>query len=386
MNQRLHFRRAPDTPSKHQRGFTLVELMVSMVISLVILAALVTIFVNTSNRNREMERTNGMIESGRLAVQVLENDIVHAGFWGSFVPQFDDQTSVGVPGDAPTGVPDPCLAYDVATWNAAYKTDLIGIPVQSYGDGAGVCAGVITNKVPDTDILVVRHADTCVPGSPSPCEADVPGKLYFQASQCPPISAYVLDKAGFTLQQRDCVTVADKRKFVSDIYYIRNFAVTGGDGIPTLMRSQFGLDPVTGEPGHEGAVPLIEGIEGFSVELGIDDVSKTGEAVDFTQAILWDDPATHTTPKNRGDGSPDGDFVSCSETPGACDAYTLSNVTAVKLWVLSRSREPSIGYTDTKTYTLGGGVTMGPFNDGFKRHVFVTTVRLPNYSGRRMTP
>ena len=61
------------------------------------------------------------------------------------------------------------------------------------------------------------------------------------------------------------------------------------------------------------------------------------------------------------------------------------NVTAVKLYVLVRSREASPGYTDTKTYTLGGTV-MGPFNDDFKRHVYVSTVRLPNIAGRRETP
>ena len=61
------------------------------------------------------------------------------------------------------------------------------------------------------------------------------------------------------------------------------------------------------------------------------------------------------------------------------------NVTAVKLYVLVRSRDESPGYTDTKTYSLGA-TTMGPYNDRFKRHVFVSTVRLPNISGRRETP
>jgi type IV pilus assembly protein PilW len=29
---------------------------------------------------------------------------------------------------------------------------------------------------------------------------------------------------------------------------------------------------------------------------------------------------------------------------------------------------------------------MGPFNDGFKRHLYVSTIRLPNIAGRRETP
>jgi type IV pilus assembly protein PilW len=43
------------------------------------------------------------------------------------------------------------------------------------------------------------------------------------------------------------------------------------------------------------------------------------------------------------------------------------------------------GYTDGKTYSLGT-TTLGPFNDNFKRHVFSSTVRLNNISGRRETP
>ena len=62
------------------------------------------------------------------------------------------------------------------------------------------------------------------------------------------------------------------------------------------------------------------------------------------------------------------------------------NVTSVRIYVLARSRERSPNYTDSKTYTLGSAGNVGPFNDNFKRHVFTTTVRLTNISGRRITP
>jgi type IV pilus assembly protein PilW len=260
-----------------QAGFTLVELMVSLTISLVILAALVALFVNTNRSSREFERANSMIENGRLAVQVLENDVIHAGFWGTYVPEFDDQTLPPwvTPTDVPTVLPDPCLAY--ANWNDDVDGDgdpdqrksLIGVPVQAYED-AVVCGGVIQNKVANTDILIVRHAEMCVPGVSANCEADVAGRLYFQDGRCTTdLVPYVFDTAGFTLLQRDCAAVADKRKFISNIYYVRDFAVTPGDGTPTLVRSQFDLSPA-GDLEHLPAVPLIEGIERFRVELGID--------------------------------------------------------------------------------------------------------------------
>jgi type IV pilus assembly protein PilW len=60
-------------------------------------------------------------------------------------------------------------------------------------------------------------------------------------------------------------------------------------------------------------------------------------------------------------------------------------VAAVKLYVLARNRDTSPGHTDTKAYTLGS-VAVAAANDGYKRHVFQTTVRLANISGRRETP
>lgn len=382
-------RMQPVTPAgrparQRQSGLSLVELMVSVAISLVILAALVALFVNTSRSSREFARANSMIESGRLAVQVLENDIVHAGYWGTYAPDFDDQTSSAAPDDVPTAVPDPCLVYNPANWNEDYVDNLIGLPVQTYDD-ATVCAGIVTDRLANTDVLIVRHLEPCVPGGGSPnCDAMVAGRLYFQSTLClTDVTGRVLNTAGFTLLQRDCVTPADTRRFMSSIYYVRNYSVTAGDGIPTLMSSEFDL--AGGVLEHQPAVPLIEGIEGFRVELGVDDLSETGAAVDYTTAVNWADPDRRTTPTNRGDGVPDDAFVRCT-TAAPCIADQLMNLTAVKLYVLARSREPSQGHTDSKTYALGAGTTLGPFNDAFQRHVFVTTVRLPNISGRRITP
>ena len=365
-----------------QGGLTLVELMVAMTISLLILAALVALFTNTSRSNRELARANGMIESGRLAIQVLEADVQHAGYWGTYVAGFDDQTADGVPGDAPTGVPDPCLAYDPATWLPGYVNNLIGVPVQAYDD-ATVCAGIIADRQPGTDVLVVRHAENCVPGVSPNCDPVVLGRLYFQASLCTDdLEAFKLDTAGFTLSQRDCATPAEQRRFMSTLYYVRDHADAPGDGIPTLMRSEFDLNG--GVLTHQAAVPLIEGIQGFRVELGVDDLSETGAPVDYTAAVDWVDPDTRTSAANRGDGVPDDDYVHCT-TAVPCVVGDLTNVTAVRLYVLARSRDASQGTVDAKSYTLGDTV-LGPFNDAFQRHLFVSTVRLPNVSGRRITP
>lgn len=375
-----------------QTGFTLVELMVSMAIGLMIVLALITLLINVNRNNSEMTKTNRVIENGRFALQLLEADISHAGYWGGFVPAFDDLTTVGIPGDVPTAVPDPCLSYTPA-WSAQVKTNLVGIAVQGYEIPAvvpsptlSVCASKVTNPKASTDVLFVRHTETCVPGVGT-CPAQSAGDLYFQVARCGttvPSPAYVFDAntALFTLQNRDCATTAEVRKFVSNLYYIRNYAVTAGDGVPTLMRSQFGL--AGGALAFQSADALIEGIEGFRVEFGIDSVSDSGAAVNFANAIVWANASNLTSPTNRGDGIPDGSFVHCT-TAVPCTASQLMNATAVKLYVLVRSENTTPGYTDTKTYSMGS-TSLGPFNDGYKRHLFTETIRLTNISSRRETP
>ncbi len=68
-------------------------------------------------------------------------------------------------------------------------------------------------------------------------------------------------------------------------------------------------------------------------------------------------------------------------------ALVLSGLTAVPLeWevnLLARNVEKSPGHTDSKTYTLDSATTVGSFGDGYRRHVFNTTVKLANVAGRR---
>ncbi len=452
--------RSARRPRVSARGLSLIELMIAIAMGMVIVGALLALYLNVTRTNNEMAKMNRQIENGRFAIQLLQDDVVHAGFWGSYVPQFDDLTAVTAPLDAPNALPDPCL--DHASWTAPYISNLIGIPVHGY-DAAPASCGVVTNQRANTDMLVVRHAQPCVAGVGT-CEADLAGKLYFQSTLCEnEISAtaqqpntantiklnaaasgdddyyngvvlrivsglgagqsrkitdyngstkeatvdsawtivpdnssiytfglgYVLATSGHFYHAMDCATLAPKRKFVSNIYYIRDHAVTPGDGIPTLMRSSFDL--AGGALAHQAAQPLIEGIEGFRVEYGVDSRSDTNAAVNSTTAVAWQDPLNKVSPTNRGDGIPETyvapaaltcTAVSAGTTPDTCNA---ANIVAVRLHVLARSLELTPGYTDTKTYTLGDKV-MGPFNDGFKRHVFSTTVRLVNPAGRRDTP
>lgn len=371
-----------------QGGFSLIELMVASAIGLMIMAAILTLYLNVTRTNDEMAKTNMLVENGRFAIQILQDDLAHAGFWDGFIPDFDDLAlkSGVTPSDTFTSVPSPCLNYS-STWTDAHKRRRLGIVVQAYGAMPSGCDTLLGNYKAGTDILIVRHAATCAAGTAG-CDLDVSGNLYFQSSRCSSDSQrYVLSKTGHNLKKMDCVTPADKRRFVYNIYYVRDFSVSAGDGVPTLMRSQMGLNGNLGAP-----EPLVEGVEVFRVELGIDHLSDSGASIidlgsnadPYRNPISWADSAL-TSPTNRGDGVPD-EFIHCAGDSG-CVEDKLVNVVAVKLHLLMRSNVSTPGHQDGKTYVLGGG-TFTPTGAGlkFKRHVFSTVVRLNNVSARRETP
>jgi type IV pilus assembly protein PilW len=339
-----------------QFGYTIIELMIAITISLIILAGLVSILANNSRTRGEIERANQQTENGRYALQLITDDLHNAGYLAEFNP---------TPLATPAAKPDPC-----DTTVAVLKTAL-PLAVQGYDNGA-IVPGCLTDVRAGTDILVVRHASTCAVGSAG-CDANVAGDAYFQTSGCNSVTElasgnvatyYVLDTnaASFTLHKKDCVTVANVYQYRTHIYFVANND-QAGDGIPTLKRAELGIATFN-------IVPLVEGIENLQIEYGLDtSVPTTGS------------PAVYTADPDSYNG--------CAGTPSICVGY-WRNTVAAKINVLARNTTTTQGYVDSKAYTLGlnaDGVTantVGPFNDAYKRHAYELVVKLNNPAGRNL--
>lgn len=342
------------TNGAHQRGYTIIELMVSITIGLLILASLVGLFAGNSRERAEIERANQQTENGRYALQVISDDLRNAGYLATFNP--GTVTGPNPQLQIPTALPNAC-ATDLATLNSA-----ITMAVQGYDNGTNAPACLPADLRAGTDVLVVRRASTCAVGTAN-CDPQVAGDVYLQASGCAAeFSAgtyYALDFniGNLTLHQKDCVTAAPLYQLRTHIYFIADNDKPG-DGIPTLKRAELG-------PGAFSIVPLVEGVENLQLEYGLDtSLPTTG-----TPAVYTADPNTYNA---------------CA--PAVCISY-WRNTVAVKVNVLSRNVTATQGFTDTKTYTLGltaGGAAnvVGPFNDGYKRHTYTSVARLYNPAGR----
>lgn len=312
---------------RDQQGLSLVELMVSITIGLILLAGVTTLIVKQSSTRTELEKASREIENGRYAIQLLRNDIEHAGLYGEYAP----------PNGTVFTIPDPCVA-DSTGWSTAPQ-----VPVAIYGYAGGAAdptpSACLPNYKPNTDILVVRRTPT------TPVTAANGVSTYIQVSRCSTSSVpFMIATTGFNLQKKDCTTAADLNQYLVNIYYVSSCDVCSGtakDNIPTLKLVQNGAAPT----------PLVDGIEDVRFDYGIDSTAPV-------------------------DGAPDN----YTNTPAVAD---WQNVMAVRINLLARNTESTGGYKDTKTYSMGQAGTLGPFNDSYKRHVYSEVVRVINESGRR---
>ena len=346
--------------TKSECGFTLVELMVAITISLLLLMGLTVVFVGNSRSFSENQRASQQIENGRYATALLSEGIRHAGFYGEVA---DVTNLVLTPAIVlPAVLPDPCVT-DLVSVRAA-----LSVPIQGVDD-PGTLPTCLPDHLTGTDVLVVRRANTTT----IPAATAVANGYYTQTSFCPTqLPVFELAQSGFALQQKDCLTAAPVRQYHVEIYFVSPCSLpTGANGVckstdpavPTLKRLELRpagdpTCPVFAETSW-CLVPLVEGIENLQIEYGIE---------------------TSATPT----GTPDV----YKTLPASMAEW--AQVVAIRLHLLARNLEQSGGFTDTKTYQLGLNAD-GTSNDAtpggaYKRHAFTEVVRVTNVSQRKERP
>ena len=334
-----------------EAGFSLIELMIAVTLGLVILGALTTFFVQTSENRREMDRNTRQIENGRYAVDTVRDDVTLGGFYADTAPLVTPTTWT---------TNDACPPNDHTQFGFAIAPAYTApVPVFGYANGTGAPLGCFQNLILNNDILVIRRFNS---ESLTPAEAAAaPLRWYLQNSQCAADDQTVPFKVntgggGFggapLLHAVNCVGEGRVWRLREQVYYLRSCSVClpAPDGIPTLWRAE--LDP-------DGAstmkhVALVEGIEALRFDYGID---------------------------NTGDGQPDL-WTRC-DAASPCDGTAWSNVTTVKMYVLSRNLDISPNWVDNKTYAMGLSGAVPPLNDKYKRHVYTANISLPNRTGSR---
>jgi type IV pilus assembly protein PilW len=362
--------------ARRQRGLTLIEFMVSIVLGMIIVAALATLVADQSVNRSEVDRQGRMIENGRYAARALADDLQMAGYWGelssSLTPPGAWTDPCGANPAGPTQVEfEQAMALHVTAFEVPSATVRPGYNSAAPLPVTLTCLG---NLRPGTDVVVVRRVD---PDS-SPYETGGvtdPAKLnsgnnastlFLQTGlNAAGVFTYKLatgaGNADFVLKNNDLATMATVRKAAIRIYYVTDCSVcTGGspDTLPSLKMREL----IQG-PAWSPEITIAEGVENLQLEWGLDTVTA--------------------------DGAPDGadaaaGSVALADWPAAVTA---------KIYLVARSLDTSPQYDDCpdpaaatcKKYPLGlaGTMVAAGAERNFKRHVFVQSVRIVNPSVRR---
>ena len=333
---------------RYSSGFSLIELLVAMAVSLVLLGGVITIVVNSSSNHRELSKMSEQLENGRYAMQMLLDDVQHAGFYGAFYAL-----------TAPAAFPDPCDAT-LANLPAGMSLPLQGYDDEAIAAGTSPAPGCIADRLAGTDILVIRRASTSV-------TAPTPGRPYFQGL-IGGISIQA-DTAGFTNYpdrdlngdgNTDVRDVRNPRNYHVDIYYIRNTQP------PALARRFLQIG------GMSAPEPLVDGIIDMQIEYAFDSDDDGSTAND-----------------DDGNGAVDNAFI-YETAPLPAEVGKWADMVGIRIHLLARNVDDTRGYVDQKTYTLGRDAAGNPKRvnpaNAFKHHVFSSNARVNNVADRKDNP
>ena len=310
---------------------TLVELLIAMALSLVVGAAIITVFTNSTRTFKADENMLRMQDDARNALRELAFDISMAGHYADLVApsSITDDTTLVVGTDCgPAGVPN--WIYQAQAAGVDEHQSLLAVDNASGTQAANSHSCIAAAELqPGTDVVSIKR----VAGGNS--AVPVAGNVYLRSNG----TVGLLFREPVSAAPPVVVPVPFKDwQYRPRIYFVRNYANTPGDGIPSLCRKVLA-----------GAGPsmitecLAQGIENLQVEYGLD---------------------------TDGDSIPDAYLPNPTQTE-------MQTVVTARIFLLARSIDADFGYDDVKTYTLSNAPAYTPA-DNFHRRVSSVTVNIPN--------
>jgi type IV pilus assembly protein PilW len=319
------------------RGFTMVELMIAMVLSLALGAAITTIFANNSHSFNQDENVLRMQDDARHALREIALDISMAGHYadlllpGSVVQ--DTSLTLGVD-CGPAGSPE--WMYQTRAPGTDRNLSITALDNATAAQASANHTCIAGSEFREgTDVVSIKR----VAGARTTVAA--PGQVYLRTNG----TVGLLFKE--PVSATPPVAVAPPRAdwaYRPSIYFIRNYSNAPGDGIPALCKKVL-----------RGAGPsmmtecLAAGIEDLQVEYGID-LNDDGHP-----NIFLPNPTLEQ----------------------------MQSVVSARIFLLARTTDMDLRYQNNKSYTVSNAPAYTP-GDNFHRRVVSTTVSIQNIRSLNM--
>ena len=320
-----------------QTGFSIIELMIALVLSMTLGVAIVSVFVNNSYSFNQDENTARMQDDARHALREIAFEISMAGHYAEL------HTPDIVTPDTNLAIGADCGPAGEVNW--IYRTVEPGtdnthsIMAIDNATNAEVVAAhscfAPGELLEGTDVVVIKRvagaeANPLQAGSVYLRTNGTVGLLFRAPAPAAPVIPVAVPRADW--------------QYRPSIYYIRQFANLPGDGIPTLCRKAL-----------RGAGPsmqtecLATGIEDLQIEYGID---------------------------TSDDGHPNVYL-------GNPSLEEIQDVVSARIFLLARTTEIDTRYTNAKTFSISNAPDYSPA-DSFHQRVFSTNVSIQNIRSMNM--
>ena len=324
-----------------QKGFTLVEVMISLFIGGLILGGVMFTYLGMKLTTKDTMTIGEIQESGRLAINIMQRDIEQVGFWGTY---YDDSfTAINTTVTSTVSGKD-CVegtnngSFPDLTSSSNFRT--------IYAETAKSTSELncIADVTKGTDILQLKflQGDSQYNGITG-TNSTTDNIDYFIAEQ---------EQASFVTGKYTPTNInATIWPYSHHVYYIseQEYEVNNKKiKVPVLKRKRLVKGKMTTET-------IMEGVENMRFLFGLD--TNSDSKVDTYKSAA---DITATEWENR------------------------KGILTVQLFLLIRSLEPDPGLKiKNKKYILGEGETPRElsFDDNYRRTVFTTTIRLSNVGG-----
>lgn len=320
-----------------QRGFTVVEIMIAMLLSLTLAAGVITVFVNNSYSFTQDENMARMQDDARHALREIAFELGMAGHYADLhVPDIvTPDSALSLAADCgPPGEVD--WMYQLIAAGTENSLSVSAIDNATAAEVAASHTCFENNEIlPGSDVVSIKR----VAGQRSDAPSD--NAIYLRTNGT--VGLLYMAPIPETPSLEVATPYADWQ-FSPSIYYVRQYANAVGDGIPTLCRKVL-----------RGAGPsmttecLATGIENLQVEYGID----TSE-----------------------DGQPNIYLTSPS-------IEEMQDVVTARIFLLVRTTARDTRYENETTYSVSNAPDYAPA-DGFHRRILSTSVTIRNVRSLNM--
>lgn len=333
---------------RHCRGFSIVELMVAVTISLIMFAVIIELFVSNKEAYRLQEGASVLNENARFAINHLQYSLRMADHWGGVEPQ-DVAVDGGVPAlGVCTGSP-PISNVGFRGYHGTATPPVDCIPAADYEA--------------NTDAFFVRYGSQSPsnPGEEPDDSADVLAEPGIWVRTNIGRRAMIFENSDLGSLPGDMYDASDpdpagmsNYRFQALLYFVRacsNPAAgssatacdSADDGIPTLVRMALNSDNTFTQQ------DIVQGVESMRLMYGVDEN-------DDLVADRYDTAANVAAADN------------------------WSDVVSVRVSLIVANLQRDMTVTDTSTYTMTNGLTWSPPAEAsnFRRSQYDFVVQIRN--------